>query len=219
MATAATGTETSRKQRAEASRRRLVEAAAEQFLSRPYEEVAIGDIAELAGVTPGLLYHYFENKRGIYLEAMREAGRRLRAAHQPHSDAPPGEQVRELLRTHLSYMSEHQEMALGLIHGGIGADPEARAIFQEDRRRTIGWLCDALGLDAQNPAVRLTLRAAVGATDEATVFWIEQGRPFGIPELVEALMEMLIAAIEGAARLDPDLRAEQAVALLRRSER
>jgi AcrR family transcriptional regulator len=45
---------------------RLVDAALELFGSAGFEAVAVGAIAERAGVTTGSLYHHFGSKEGLY---------------------------------------------------------------------------------------------------------------------------------------------------------
>src|SRR5205823_2704255 len=72
-----TGAMTPRQERAAATRQRLIDVAVHQFAAKPYNEVAVGEIAEQAGVAHGLLFHHFGNKRGIYLEAVREISHRL----------------------------------------------------------------------------------------------------------------------------------------------
>ena len=50
-----------------------LDVALEAFSATHYEAVAVSDIAASAGVAHGLLFHYFKNKRGLYLAAMEEA--------------------------------------------------------------------------------------------------------------------------------------------------
>src|SRR5215469_5045217 len=82
---------TQRQAQAELTRRKLLDAAVEHFSARHFDDVATNDITETAGVAQGLLFHYFGNKRGIYLEALRDAANRLNAATTPPpSDGSPG---------------------------------------------------------------------------------------------------------------------------------
>jgi len=206
---------TSRKARADETRRRLIQAAVEQFSDRHYDEVAVSDIAESAGVAHGLLFHYFQSKRGIYLEAMREAARKLDLASEVPQDLPPGKQFRQLVESHLDYLAKHRGLALRLVLGGRGTDPEAWELFEADRWRTIEWLCTRLGLDFRADALRMMLRAAVGALDEATVYWLEHDQDFDISAVIEELVDVTIGCLRAAARLDPALNVEDAVGQLR----
>ena len=156
---------TQRQVQAELTRRKLLEAAVEHFSARHFDHVATSDITETAGVAQGLLFHYFENKRGIYLEALRDAANRLNAAATPPpDDSPPGKQFRRMLRAHLEYLSEHDDLALRLVLGGGGGDPEAWEIFDQSRWHTIEWTCQLLELDLARPALRLMLRSCAGGS-------------------------------------------------------
>lgn len=209
---------TRRQAQAKLTRRKLLEAAVEHFSARHFDDVAASDITETAGVAQGLLFHYFENKRGIYLEALRDAANRLNAATTPPpSDGSPGKKFRQMLRAHLAYLSEHDRLALLLVLGGSGGDPEAWQIFDESRWHTIEWTSELLELDITRPALRLMLRSCAGALDEATAYWLKNERPFDPDALVEVVVELLVTSLRCAAQLDPEIDVRNAVAKLRRS--
>jgi AcrR family transcriptional regulator len=206
---------TQRQAQAELTRRKLLDSAVEHFSVRHFDDVATSDITETAGVAQGLLFHYFENKRGIYLEALRDAANRLNAATTPSpADGSPGQQFRQMLRAHLEYLSEHDDLALRLVLGGSGGDPEAWQIFDQSRWHTIEWTCHLLGLDLARPALRLMLRSCAGALDEATTYWLKNERPFDPEALVDAVVELLVTSLHCAARLDPQIDVDNAVAKL-----
>ena len=54
-------------------RQRLLEGAAELFTRKGYAATTVREIVAAAGVTKPVLYYYFRNKEGIYLELMQEA--------------------------------------------------------------------------------------------------------------------------------------------------
>lgn len=53
-------------------RQQILAAARRLFCDRPYSEVSMADLASAAGVTRGLLHHYFGAKRYLYLEVTRQ---------------------------------------------------------------------------------------------------------------------------------------------------
>lgn len=206
-----------RRAAAENSRRKLLDAALGHFARRPYDEVAATDITESAGVASGLLFHHFESKRGIYREALAQARDALDAACEVDETAPSGRQIRELLTRHLTYLAANPDLALNVILNRSGP-AEATNAFEETRWGLIGWATRALGLDAADPTMRVMWRTFGAAADEATSHWLRADRPYPIADLVEALVEVLVGALRGAARLDSDLQVARAVAALRRSQ-
>lgn len=58
-------------------RKELLALGAEVFGQRPYDEVRIDEIAERAGVSRALMYHYFPDKRAFFAEVVRTEGERL----------------------------------------------------------------------------------------------------------------------------------------------
>jgi TetR/AcrR family transcriptional regulator len=52
-------------------RQRLLEGAAELFTQKGYAATTVREIVGAAGVTKPVLYYYFRNKEGIYLELMQ----------------------------------------------------------------------------------------------------------------------------------------------------
>ena len=58
-------------------RQRLLEGAAELFTQKGYASTSVREIVAAAGVIKPVLYYYFRNKEGIYLELMRAAFARM----------------------------------------------------------------------------------------------------------------------------------------------
>jgi hypothetical protein len=119
-----------------------------------------------------------------------------------------------MLRAHLTFLSAHRDLALRLVPGGSGGDPEAWEIFDQSRWHTIEWTGELLELDLGRTAVRLMLRSCVGALDEASIYWLKNDRPFDLDAMVEVVIELLATSLRCAAQLDPDLDVTEAVAKL-----
>lgn len=209
---------TARSLQAAETRQRLVEAAVQCFSETNYEDVAVGDIAKSIGVAHGLLFHYFGNKRGIYLAALRSAAQDLESSYDVPTDLPAGQQVRAIFTAHLRYLSAHPGLALRLVLGGRGADPEAWSVFETDRWHAIDRIATTLGLDPTVRPLRLMLRSAAGAVDEATVQWLQHDEPFAVEKMVEAFVDMTAAGLRAATRLDARVKVDSAIELLTQSK-
>lgn len=206
---------TARQLQAEETRRKLLDSAVSLFSTRPYDDVSVSEIAEAASAAHGLVFHYFQSKRGIYREALRAAGEELAAVHDlPARSDNPRHEIHTMLRTHLAYMAKHEGLARRLVLGSRSADPEAWEIFEAARWQAITWVCGLLGLDPDHPGLKLTLRATAGAIDEATGYWLDNSKTFDIQAITDSLIEMLIGGLIGASRLDQSLNVATAVAKL-----
>lgn len=206
---------TRRQLAAEQTRRKLLAAALDAFSRRPYAEVTIGGIARSAGVAHGLLSHHFNGKEGLYAEAVREAGRLLRAAQDTGSDAPPAERIRERFRAHLEFLAGHEALALNLILRPAEVTEVAWQAFESARRDGVRAICGLLGLDPDDAAVRPAMCAFTAAADEMALQWLKDGRAVGTDAVVEALVELLEGAIRSARSLAPELDLDEVLVRLR----
>src|ERR1700758_531473 len=79
--------------RAEQRRRteeRILDAAAQAFLTAGYERTTIRAVASGAGVDPGLVMHYFGSKQELFRRV-------IEAAPVPSVGGPPGQAVEQIL--------------------------------------------------------------------------------------------------------------------------
>lgn len=207
---------TTRQERAAATRLRLIDVAVHQFAAKRYNEVAVSDIAEQAGVAHGSMFHHFGSKRGLYLEAVREISHRLFELNVPDPTMRPSLQLRDVLRQHFDRVVQNQDLLLGYVRGSaaMAADPEAWQTLEHYRMRMVVWTCEVAGLDPEDPALRLMLRTVGDALDQLSVRWLRQRPGFEIDAVVEAMVHMVTGALRAAQSLDPTLDTKRAIKLL-----
>ncbi|HEU5083993.1 MAG TPA: TetR/AcrR family transcriptional regulator [Acidimicrobiales bacterium] len=159
-------------------RRQILHAATGLFLHRPYSQVSISDIAEAAGVARGLLHHYFDSKRDLYLEVVRSIAQVPLAvddgAAGGDGDEPWGRGIDALL----GFVADNRELWLNAVTvGGAEGDEEVASIIDDSREVLAERTIDLLGLDAEDtPALRAVLRGYGGLVQEITLEWLERGR-------------------------------------------
>lgn len=176
-------------------RRQLIAAGLELFATRPYGDVAMADVARAAGVSHGLAFHYFGDKRGLYLEVLRVVTDQLVAATAPGPDKTPLEQLRAGLQAHIDFAASYPQGYIAFLHGGNGADADIEMIIEQARERGLRHVLQALG--EEDPAARLeiALRGWQGFTEGAIVAWLRGRR---LPR--EELLSMLSASLADALR-------------------
>ncbi len=184
-------------------RAQLLALAQAAFANRSYDEVSIDDLARSAGVSKGLLYHYFPTKRDLYIAGLREAARLLLelTVVAPSADAAPIDRMRSGLDAYLGYVTEHARAYTALMRGGIGSDPEVAAVIEETRRAYVErMLANAEGAPLlfpvrDSPILRLALRGWIGFVEQTSLDWAER-RDVTQLELRDLLVDVLLSTIK-----------------------
>ncbi|MGI5329999.1 TetR/AcrR family transcriptional regulator [Actinomadura nitritigenes] len=187
-------------------RQMLIDAAAELFAARAYDEVTTTEIARRAGVAYGLIAHHFGNKRGLYLATIRAAADRLRVVHEAEPEgAAPGERLRAALDRHIAFMEANSAGFLAVMRGGNGSDPEVRAIVEDLRWQGARRLLDALGAAGPaRPVLRTAMRGWVGYLDEVVIDHLRH-RDVPRDRLAALAAATLAGALRAARAADPDI--------------
>jgi len=95
----------------EARQRRLLQAATEEFAARGLEGARVDEIARQAGVNKQLVYHYFGNKDGLYLEVLEQAYQRMILAKMSLNlkGLAPYQELEKLVAFTYDYYRGHRE--------------------------------------------------------------------------------------------------------------
>jgi AcrR family transcriptional regulator len=115
----------------EARREELLDVGAEMFTDLPYEDVLMEDVAVRAGVSRGLMYHYFPSKREFFAAIFKRDSERLLAASDIDPGLPLGDQVLAGLDAHLDYFAAHKQNILTANRGALSGDPTVQAIISD----------------------------------------------------------------------------------------
>jgi AcrR family transcriptional regulator len=195
----------------------LLELGLRLFGDRGLDDVSVEDIAREAGVSAGLLYHYFGSKREFHHAVTAHAMERLRAVSTPDRSLSPGDQLVSTLIAYLEYVRSDSSGWAWLLRGGAG-DHQLAAISEQYRQGLVENVFGGLPPGAETPLTRLAIRGWIGSNTEISLHWLQAGEPDLAP-VVRLMVAVFLAALE-AAELDPDvvrmLRADADAALDRR---
>ena len=195
--------------RLENERRRedLIRLGRELFSVHSYDALSVDDIAAAAGVSKGLLYHYFPSKRDFYVAVIRAAVEEMRELTDPDPDLPPLEQLRRGVVAYFDYAEHRAAGYRAVLQGGIGSDREVREIAEDMRDFYARRLLAGLGIDDPRPALRLAIRGWIGLMEAVTLDWLAH-RDVDREQLVAALLRALGSSLEMARALDPEVELE-----------
>jgi len=189
----------------DARREQLLAAGAELLGRRPYDEVSIEEIAAAAGVSKGLLYHYFPTKQDFVLAALERGQQELGELTAPDPDLPPAEQLGASIDRFLDFVEEHEVAYTAIFRSRGGDDPAIQEALEAGRRERLDALIDSLSSwegapvpVARTPLLETAVQGWIFFVEGAVLRWLEHD-DVGREELRELLQQALIGALAAAA--------------------
>ena len=201
-------------------RAELLALGAEVFGKRPYDEVRIDEIAERAGVSRALMYHYFPDKRAFFAAVVKDEADRLYEAtnNEPVVGLTMFEEVRMGVLAYMAYHEQNPEAAwaayVGLgrsdpvsaRHRRRGQEPPAGAHHDPDRRGR----GEVPGQDALDPDIERDLRVIINGWIAFTFELCRQriiDPTTDAERLADACAHMLLDAIARVPEIPDELSA------------
>lgn len=182
------------------------------FGERPYAELSVREVAQAAGVTENLVYHYFTNKETLFLAAFEHADELL-ASCLPPRGLPLFEQFEHAVKGYLDFVEANATVYLNLVHGPAAGEDEVKRVCEQTRKRIANRYLEGFGVKALPvPLTRLAVRGYVGLVEELILRWLPKRT---VPRAdIERLMfaaggSTFIAALAMDGALPQGLSAEQ----------
>lgn len=183
-------------------RDQLLRIGARLFAEKPYDEVRITEVADRAGVSRGLLYHYFRTKQDFAIAITQVACGHVFAAAQPDPAAPVEEQLRLVLDAYLRFAEEHRD-SYRAMHRGLIADAQVRAVRERDLADHESRVLAAFGAGPTPPALlRVAVRGWLAFVIAACLEWLDD-RTVGREEVVALCVRNLVDLMAAHARIRP----------------
>jgi AcrR family transcriptional regulator len=175
-------------------REQLIELGVRLLATRSLEDLSIETLAEEAGISRGLLYHYFGGKQEFHTAVVRRAADDLFAVTAPDGVGTALEQLEGSLARYVDYVVDNYEGYVSLVRGAAGGHEGLREIYEESREALTGRLFEGavaeeaahLGL-VDTPAVRLVVRGWAALTEEVVLDWVRDPRGISREELLVIL--------------------------------
>lgn len=160
-----------------ARRAQLIELGVEMLATRTLDALSVEDIARKAGISRGLLFHYFASKQEFHVEVARAAAAELLARTQPDTTLPPLDALRGALAAFIDCVEENPDSYKSLVRGAASGDTEMRAIFDVTRSTMAGRIVSVLGQlgMALGPGAELAVHGWVAFAEECVIRSIEDG--------------------------------------------
>ncbi|WCT00919.1 TetR/AcrR family transcriptional regulator [Rhodococcus qingshengii] len=189
-------------------RAQLIDLGARMLAERPLEQISVEDIADQAGVSRGLLFHYFASKSEFHLAIVRHSSEQMLQRTEPSESDDPMLTLRSVLASYVDYVTENRNTYVSLLRGTASGDPQMREVFEQTRdimaKRTLDQL-PKIGL-TRTPQVELAVRGWIAFVEEVTISWL-RAPAITREELIDLTVQSLPALALAAVGFDagPDL--------------
>jgi len=186
--------------RLEADERRgqILAAARRVFVTSGPAAASTAAIAAEAGVTRGLVHHYYGTKRELYLAVVEDLAASLPGVVRTDlRDGPVEDMVDANLNSWLDAIEQEHDLWLALLGAEtVGRDPEVEAIMSRARDQVIDRMVanQARGA-APSDELRLVLRTFLGALEAGVREWAMYDR--ASREQVHAVLKGTLLAMVG----------------------
>lgn len=175
-------------------RSQLLDLGVRLLASRSLEELSIDVLAEEAGISRGLLYHYFGGKQGFYTAVVQRAADDLYAQTAPPAEGEPLERLLASLAGYVDYVVANTAGYRSLVKAASGSNDELRAIYDT----TFAALADrffttdpqALVLN-DTPAVRLVIHAWQAMVEDLVLTWCDNPADLTRDDLLQVITASL----------------------------
>jgi AcrR family transcriptional regulator len=188
----------------DARREQLLASGARLLAQRPYDEVSIEEIARAAGVSKGLLYHYFPTKKDFLIAALERGQDELALLTAPDPDLPSAEQLAASLDRFLDFVEAHEAAYAAIFSSRGGGDTEIQAALEAGRRQRMDAVIESLATweaapanIERTPALETAVQGWFFFVEGAVLRWLEH-RDLERDELRELLGLALIGSLQAA---------------------
>lgn len=185
--------------RYDARRREVVATAAQLFAERGYDSTSMSELTAATGLAAGGLYHYIEGKDDLLiaicdelLEPLLEQAREIVAA-----EAPPVEQLRELIEAWVTHVVTHRDHMLVFTQERQAIESEARWRRVRSQRKAFEKILDvALARGEADGSMtfadrRLSLLALLGMVNY-TAQWVRPGGRLTAEEIADGYCAIVL---------------------------
>ncbi|WP_433601570.1 TetR/AcrR family transcriptional regulator [Nocardia sp. CA-135953] len=187
-------------------RRQLITLGAKMLGDRAIEDISITEIAGEAGISRGLLFHYFPTKQDFQLAIVRHANAELLEHVEPDRTLGVFDMLRDSIERYIEYVGENRNSYVSLLRGPASVSAEVLPLVDQTRNVIIDIILTEVPVDipdADRPRLILAMRGWIAFVEEATLTWLRH-ETITREQLVDLLVESLLAL---ALSLNPALAA------------
>jgi AcrR family transcriptional regulator len=180
-------------------RTQLLDLGVSLLATRSLDELTIDVLAEEAGISRGLLYHYFGNKQEFREAVVRRAVTDLVEQTAPPPGGEPLDRLLASVAAYVAYVETNYQGYVSIVRGAAGGNETLRQVYEQTRDALTDRIFteDAQGETIPDtPAARLMVRGWSAMGEEMVLTWVADPRGVTREQLLEALASSLPALVD-----------------------
>ena len=180
-------------------RTQLLDLGVRLLATRSLDELSIDLLAEEAGISRGLMYHYFGGKQGFYEAVVQHAADELYARTAPPPDGEPLERLLASLTGYVDYVIANHAGYRSLVKGAAAGNDRLRAIYDTTFAALAErfFTADPGGLVIPDtPAVRLLIHAWQAMVEDLVLTWCDAPAGLTKDDLLQVITASLPALVD-----------------------
>jgi AcrR family transcriptional regulator len=186
-------------------RRQVLAAGSQLFAEHAFEEITMRQIAAAAGISKGLLYHYFPSKTELFKAAVAQHASDLQQLITPDGTGSAAEQLSRSLDAYLQWIEANSRTWTKLMQSAATL-PEAAQLLAAFRTRTLDDILEHLTTDRPPPPVlRNALNGWLGYIDATLLDWTHE-HDLTRSQIHQLILTAFGAALLAAQQTDPDFQ-------------
>lgn len=188
----------------DARRAHLLAVGTAVFGSKAYDEVQIDQIAQQAGVSRGLLYHYFPNKRAFFAAIVQMGYDEILAVTHPDPALSPPAQLEAGLNAYFDYVQSHPHMYRAIFRSAASLEASVQAVVNRNLDQQASRILLALGgsSSGQSSLTHQAIRAWMAFLIQSVLDWLDQGASTDRQKLMAVCVGALGGAVSAAQQFD-----------------
>jgi AcrR family transcriptional regulator len=178
-------------------RAEIINAAIRSFISQPYTDVSMAEIAEEAGASRALLTHYYGDKESLYAAVILYLVDLLESMVRTDLDLSGRELIDANLNSLLDLLVSRREAAVAFFGGGpAGRDVDVSGAIEDLNSHLVSRILqNHFGTEDVPPVTRLAVLGFVGFGSAVVYDWLKNET---IPRA--EVHELLASNLEGALK-------------------
>ena len=185
----------------EERREQLLSVGARLFSESPYDDVWIEQVAEIAGVSRGLLYHYFPTKRDFFAAVVERESKRMLRMTAAVPGVPVRDQLAAGLDTFLEYVEAHAHGFRAFHRADAAGDQAVRKVYRQSLAAQERQILAALAADPEiggageeQLELRIAVRGWLAFTTAVCLEWL-RGADLSREQVRDLCARALLGAI------------------------